>query len=116
MAKAYPGLDLNFDIPSDEETEESFSADCSGEPYTLGDARSPSSPPAPSSDVWSPSHSFACFFFFFVGLRTRDTCSAVLNEYPIFFISSLFFLSYQFELLGFWVVASSKLSCLALGH
>ena len=26
---AYPGFDLNFDIPSDEETKESFSADCS---------------------------------------------------------------------------------------
>ena len=50
-AKAYPGLDLNFDIPSDEEAEESFSADCSGEPDTPTDARSPSSPPAPSSDV-----------------------------------------------------------------
>ena len=48
---AYPGLDLNFDIPSDEEAEESFSADCSGEPDTPADARSPSSPPAPSSDV-----------------------------------------------------------------
>ena len=28
-ASAYPGLDLNFEIPSDEEVEESFSADCS---------------------------------------------------------------------------------------
>ena len=50
-AHAYPGLDLNFDIPSDEEAEESFSADCSGEPNTSNDARSPSSPLAPSSDV-----------------------------------------------------------------
>ena len=48
---AYPGLDLNFDISSDEEAEEFFSADCSGEPNTPIDARSPSSPPAPSSDV-----------------------------------------------------------------
>ena len=31
VANAYPGLDLNFDIPSDEEEEESFFADCSGE-------------------------------------------------------------------------------------
>ena len=29
VANVYPGLDLNFDIPSDEEAEESFSADCS---------------------------------------------------------------------------------------
>ena len=63
-ANAYPGLDLNFDIPTVEEAEESFSTDCSGEPNTLVDARSPSLPPAPSSDVRSPSHSFACFFFF----------------------------------------------------
>ena len=31
-ANAYPGLDLNFDIPSDEKAEESFFADCYGEP------------------------------------------------------------------------------------
>ena len=48
---AYPGLDLHFDIPSDEEAEGSFSADYSGEPNTPAEARSPSSPPAPSSDV-----------------------------------------------------------------
>ena len=50
-ANAYLGLNLNFDIPSDEEVEDSFSANCSGEPNTPTDARSPSSPPAPSSDV-----------------------------------------------------------------
>ena len=50
-ANAYPGLDLNFDIPNDEEAEESFSANYFGEPNTPADARSPSSPPAPSSDV-----------------------------------------------------------------
>ena len=38
VVNAYPGLDLNFDIPSDEEAEESFSAE----------ARSPSSPSAPN--------------------------------------------------------------------
>ena len=50
-ANAHLGLDLNFDIPSDEEAEESFSADCSGEPNTPIEARSPSSPFAPTSDV-----------------------------------------------------------------
>ena len=45
---AYLGLDLNFDIPSDEEAEESFSAACSREPATPAEARSPSSPPAPT--------------------------------------------------------------------
>ena len=43
-ASAYPGLDLNFDIPSDEEAEGSFSVDCFGEPNTPDEARSPSSP------------------------------------------------------------------------
>ena len=48
---AYPGLDLNFEIPSDEEAEESFSVDCSGEPNTPADALSPSSPSTHFSDV-----------------------------------------------------------------
>ena len=46
VAYAYPGLDLNFDIPSDEEAEESFSVDCFGELATPAEARSLSSPPA----------------------------------------------------------------------
>ena len=50
-ANAYPGLDLNFDIPSDEEAEESLSVDCSREPDTPAEAHFPSSPSAPSSDV-----------------------------------------------------------------
>ena len=50
-ATAYPGLDLNFDIPSDEEAEESLSADYSGEPDAPAEAHSPSSPSTPSSDV-----------------------------------------------------------------
>ena len=50
-ANVYPGLDFNFDIPSDEEAEESLSADYSGEPDTPVEAHSPSSPSAPSSDV-----------------------------------------------------------------
>ena len=53
VANAYLGLDLNFDIPSDEEAEESFFADCFGEPATPAEARSPSSPsaPTPAPDV-----------------------------------------------------------------
>ena len=50
-ANAYSGMDLSFDIPSDEEAEESFSADCFGEPNTPAEARSPSSPYAPFSDI-----------------------------------------------------------------
>ena len=48
VADAYPGMDLNFDIPSDVEVEESFSADYSGEPATPAEVRSPSSPSAPN--------------------------------------------------------------------
>ena len=48
---AYPGLDFNFDIPSDEEAEDSLSADYSGEPGTPVEAHSPSSPSAPPFDA-----------------------------------------------------------------
>ena len=50
-ANAYPSLDFNFDIPSDEEAEESLFADYSGEPDTPAEVHSPSSPSAPTSDV-----------------------------------------------------------------
>ena len=43
-ASAYPNLDFNFDIPSDDEAEGSFSPDYSREPNPPVDARSPSSP------------------------------------------------------------------------
>ena len=48
VAITYPGLDLNFDIPRDEEAEVSFFVDCSGELTTPAEARSPSSPSAPN--------------------------------------------------------------------
>ena len=48
---AYSGLDFNFDLPSDEEDEGSFSANYSGEPGTPAEAHSPSSPFAPASDA-----------------------------------------------------------------
>ena len=50
-ANAYPGLDFNFNIPSDEEAEESLSADYSGEPDTPIEVHTPSSPSAPPSDA-----------------------------------------------------------------
>ena len=50
-ANAYPGLDFNLDIPSEEEAEESLSVDYSGEPDTPAEAHSPSSPSAPPSDA-----------------------------------------------------------------
>ena len=48
---AYSGLDFNFDLPSDKEDEGSLSADYSGEPGTLAEVHSPSSPSAPPSDA-----------------------------------------------------------------
>ena len=53
VVNTYPGFNLNFDIRSDEEAKESFSADCSGEPTTLAEAHFPSSPstPNPTPDV-----------------------------------------------------------------
>ena len=48
---AYPGLDFNFDIPSDKEAKESLSSDYSGEPDTPAEVHSPSSPSAPPSDA-----------------------------------------------------------------
>ena len=43
----YPDLDFNFDLPSDEEAEESFSTNYSQEPGTPAEAHSPSSSSAP---------------------------------------------------------------------
>ena len=51
VANAYPSLDFNFDIPSDEEAEESLSANYSGEPDAPAEAHSPSSPSAPTFNV-----------------------------------------------------------------
>ena len=50
-ANVYPGLDFNFDIPSNEEAEESLSTNYFGEPDTPTEAYSPSSPSAPPSDA-----------------------------------------------------------------
>ena len=47
----YPGLDFNFDLPSDEEAEESFSTNYSQEPSTPAEADSPSSPSVPHVDA-----------------------------------------------------------------
>ena len=50
-ANVYPGLDFNFDIPSDEEAKESLSADYSGEPDAPVEAHSPSSSSSLSSEA-----------------------------------------------------------------
>ena len=48
---AYSDLDFNFDLPSDEEAEESFSTNYSQEPGTPTVANSPSSSSVPPTDV-----------------------------------------------------------------
>ena len=47
----YPDLDFNFDLHSDEEAEESFSANYSQEPDTPVEANSPSSSSVPPADA-----------------------------------------------------------------
>ena len=47
----YSDLDFNFDLPSDEEAEESFSVSYSQEPGTPAEAHSPSSPSVPLVDA-----------------------------------------------------------------
>ena len=51
VADVYPGLDFNFDLPGDEEAEESFFANYSQEPGTPAEAHSPSSPSVPPADA-----------------------------------------------------------------
>ena len=48
---AYSDLDFNFDLPSDEEAEKSFSTNYSQEPGTPAVSNSPSSSSAPPTDV-----------------------------------------------------------------
>ena len=47
----YQDLDFNFDLPNDEEAEESFSTNYSQEPCTPAEAHSPSSSSAPPADA-----------------------------------------------------------------
>ena len=94
VADAYPGLDLNFDIPSDEEAEESFSADCSREPTSLVEVCSPSSPyaPNPAPDVCASLYHSACFLStlgFGPGIYVTSFLALILDEYPIFHFFAL---------------------------
>ena len=49
--RVYPDLDFNFDLPSDEEAQESFSANYSQEPGTPAEGHSPSSSSVPPADA-----------------------------------------------------------------
>ena len=51
VVHVYPDLDFNFDLPSDEEAEESFSANYSQEPGTPTEGHSPSSSSVPPADA-----------------------------------------------------------------
>ena len=51
VVNVYPGLDFNFNLPSDEEAEKSFSVNYSQEPGTPTKAHSPSSPSVPLADA-----------------------------------------------------------------
>ena len=50
-ADVYPGLDFNLDLPSDEEAEESFSANYYQESGTPAEAHSPFSPSVPHAEA-----------------------------------------------------------------
>ena len=84
-------MDLNFDIPNDEEAEESFYADSSGEPAAPAEARSPSSPSAPNSAPTSePPCTILLVFLstlgFEPGIYVMSFLALILNEYPIFYL------------------------------
>ena len=51
VVNVYSDLDFNFDLPSDKEAEESFSANYSQEPGTPVEAHSPSSSSVPPADA-----------------------------------------------------------------
>ena len=51
VVNVYSDLDFNFDLPSDEEAEESFSVNYSQEPGTPAEAHSPSSSSVPPADA-----------------------------------------------------------------
>ena len=51
VVHSYSDLDFNFDLPSDEEAEESLSTNYSQEPSTPAEAHSPSSSFVPHSDA-----------------------------------------------------------------
>ena len=96
-ANVYPGLDFNFDLPSDEEAKESFSVNYSQEPGTPAKSHSPFSPSVPPVDAKVPVlvstclmstlyFSFHVYLFFFVGPGAQDICSLPFNKYSFFIV------------------------------
>ena len=88
-------------------------------PQTALESQTPQLMPAPLSRLLLPLLTFdlllialLVFFFFLSGSDPGIHVMPFSMNIP-FFISSLFLLSCQFVLLGFWVVASSELSSLA---
>ena len=97
VVRVYPDLDFNFDLPSDEEAEESFSVNYSQESGTPAEGHSPSSSSVPPADTLVPvlvsarlMSTFIPFLhvhlFPFVGPETQDICSPPFNKYSFFFI------------------------------
>ena len=89
-ANAYSGLVFNFDIPSDEEAEESLSTDYLGELDTPIEAHSPSSPSAPPSDARLPMHIDVdlCFTYFLLGLEPKTYVAfSLINDLFTTFVS-----------------------------
>ena len=91
-------------------------------PQTALESQTPQQIPAPlprlllpllTSDLFLIS--LLVFFFFVSGFEPGIHVMPSSMNIP-FSISSLFLLSGQFKMLGFWVVASSELSYLALGR
>ena len=103
-ANVYSDLDFNFDLPSDEEAEESFSEDYSQEPSTPAEAHSPSSSSVPSANVEVPvlistfltSTSILFFHVYllpFVWPEAQVICSLPFNKLFFFFVFLLEYLA-----------------------
>ena len=89
VSNAYPGLDLNFDIPNDEEVEESFSANCSGKPAAPAKVRSLLHLLLTTPRLMSEPPCFLSTLGFEPGIYVMSFLALVLNEYPIFYLLAL---------------------------
>ena len=112
-ASAYPGLDLNFDIPSDEEAEDSFSVDSFGEPNTLAEARSL----LMTSEL--PYITLLSFFLFFIfyftqGFEPRIYVLSFSINTPIFYFIAFIFFFFLFITAPLILLCLSYLGSMAI--
>ena len=79
-------------------------------PQTVLESQTPRLRPAPLLRLLLPLLTsellHIALFFFYAGLRTRDICNVVLNEYPIFYLIT-------FTLFFFFITAPLVLLCLS---